>query len=90
MKRKNNLYKEIVSFSKALEIFDVIKNNYQRKENLYKFVKYKNCYLLKIVNALKNESFTFDKYRIFLIKDPKYRIIMAESLPDKIVNHLVC
>lgn len=32
MKRKNNLYKEIVSFSKALEIFDVIKNNYQRKE----------------------------------------------------------
>ena len=90
MKRKNNLYPEIVSFSKVEKMFNVVKNNYKRKNNLYNFVKYKNCYLWEIVNALKKEKYVFDKYNIFLINDPKYRIIMAESLPDKIVNHLVC
>ena len=29
------------------------------------------------------------KYNIFLIKDPKYRIIMSQNINDKIINHLM-
>ncbi len=90
MKRKSNLYNEIVSYDRALEMFNIIKNNYKRKDNLYLFSKYLNCYLIEIVNLLKDNKYVWGKYHIFLINDPKYRIIMAESLPDKIVNHLVC
>ena len=27
------------------------------------------------------------KYKIFIIKDPKYRVIMSDTIYDKIVNY---
>ena len=32
---------------------------------------------------------TFIKYNIFLIREPKLRIIMSQNITDKIINHLV-
>ncbi len=39
--------------------------------------------------TLKNRSYKHGRYNIFLISDPKYRIVMSESIPDKIINHMV-
>lgn len=44
---------------------------------------------MSIYNTLKDEAYHHQKYHIFIIKEPKYRLIMSETMPDKIVNHLV-
>ena len=89
MKRKNNLYKEILDVDHALEMYKTIKQNCKNKKEVFKFSLNLNCNILEIIKKLENNNYVFDKYRIFIIKEPKYRLIMSEKIEDKIVNHLV-
>ena len=36
-----------------------------------------------------SKNLDFSKYSIFLITDPKCRVIMSQSIEDKVINHLV-
>jgi len=38
----------------------------------------------EILDKLYRQEYKFDKYRIFIIKEPKYRLIMSEKIEDKI------
>jgi len=89
MKRANNLYENMLEYEKALEMFYKIKRNCKNKEAIFRFMMNLNHNIITILMALKNENYKFGKYRIFMIKDPKYRIVMSENIPDKLVNHLV-
>ncbi len=89
MKRKNNLYKNILSTTHALNMYKTIKQNCKNKKEVYRFSLNLNQNIYEILNKLYNETYKFDKYRIFIIKEPKYRLIMSEKVEDKIVNHLV-
>lgn len=89
MKRKNNLYQNILNEKNAFEIYKIIKQNCKNKREVYKFSLNLNQNIMEILEKLRNNDYKFDKYRIFIIKEPKYRLIMSEKIDDKIVNHLV-
>lgn len=89
MKRASNLYQNMLEYEKALEMFLKIKRNCKNKEAIFRFSLNLNHNIINILVALKNENYIFGKYRIFMIKDPKYRIVMSENISDKLVNHLV-
>ena len=59
------------------------------KNELYNFEKNKMSILYDLCYKLNNNIYDIGKYNIFLIKYPKYRIIMSLSVTDKIVNHYV-
>ena len=42
-----------------------------------------------IINSLKEENYFIKHYNIFMINEPKYRIVMSLRVKDKIVNHFV-
>lgn len=90
MKRKNNLYDSMISYRNIEFVYNKVKNNSHNKEKIFEFSKYKNCNLIDILEKLYNESYIFSKFNIFLIHEKKYRIIMSESVSDKIVNQLIC
>ncbi len=89
MKRKSNLYKNILSMKHAKLMYKTIKQNCKNKKEVYRFSLNLNQNLLEILDKLYRQEYKFDKYRIFIIKEPKYRLIMSEKIEDKIVNHLV-
>ena len=89
MKRKNHLYKEILTTEHALEMYKTIKHNCKNKKEVYCFQLNLNQNIQEIISKLELCNYKFDKYRIFMIKEPKYRLIMSEKIEDKIVNHLV-
>lgn len=89
MKRKSNLYKDIIDYDNIVSVAnDVLRKN-RNKEKSLEFRKSFNINLIDIRNKLLNNNYRFSKYKIYMIKDPKYRIIMSENISDKIVNHLV-
>ena len=45
-------------------------------------------YLVYIYNILNTDSYKGGYYYLFLIKDPKARLIMSENIIDKIINIL--
>ncbi len=89
MKRKNNLYEKILNTENALKMYKTIKQNCKNKKEVYRFSLNLNQNIMEILEKLYNENYKFDRYRIFIIKEPKYRLIMSEKIEDKIVNHLV-
>lgn len=71
------------------DIYNIIKKNTRNKDKLFKFECCKNVNLYNIYNSLVNNTFVHGKYNIFLIYEPKARIIMSENMSDRIVNYYV-
>lgn len=89
MKKSRHYYDEIVDY-------DFIRDNYidicKKTKHRNKIVKFDMFYSLNINNIyrdLKNRTYKHSKYNVFLIKDPKYRIVMSEGIKDKVINHIV-
>lgn len=79
-----------VSMDKILKIYnEEVSKNVKNKKKINDFEKYKITYLSSIYEVLKSDGYTPLKYNIFLIKDPKYRVIMSQSIYDKVINHYI-
>jgi len=60
-------------------------------EKLIKKTEEKNLNYLIIENneVVIKKKFNFTNYNIFLIKEPKYRLIMSQNISDKLINHII-
>lgn len=88
MKRKNDLYENMISYNNILSVYKKIKNSTKNKKEVYNYELNLNQNLLDTLFSLSKSTYVFSKYNIFLIREQKYRLIMSESFPDKVVNHL--
>lgn len=88
MKRKKDLYENMISYNNILSVYKKIKNSTKNKKEVYNYELNLNQNLLDTLFSLSKSTYVFSKYNIFLIIEPKYRLIMSESFPDKVVNHL--
>lgn len=86
---KKIVYEDILDFDKLLEEYKTIRSKTKHKEKIYKYELYLGTNLLNLLNQLKYNKYHHQSYNIFIIKEPKYRIIMSEKMNDKIVNHLI-
>ena len=80
----------IVKISDLLDIYnnEILKGVKNRKKILA-FEKCKIEYLVYIKNILENGLYQGGIYNIFLVKEPKIRVVMSESIINKIINHYV-
>ena len=63
--------------------------NTKNKKKVDLFETYKCEDVIYIKNLLENKNYEPGAYNIFLIHEPKVRLIMSQSIRDKIINHLV-
>lgn len=89
MKRLNNLYKDICDLNNIIDMTDKVCMKVRNKKLVDKFETYKTEHIVNIKNRLDSKNVIFDRYNIFMITDPKCRVIMSSSIEDKIINHLV-
>ena len=79
-----------VSLFDLLLIYETeVKKNVRNKKKILDFEKHKMEYLVDIKNVLENNLYDGGKYNIFLVFEPKVRVIMAQGIYDKIINHYV-
>ena len=89
MKRINNLYEETYKIDNIINMTDKVCTRTKNKKKVYNFELYKFEHIFNIYRRLYTKDINISKYNIFMINDPKCRIIMAEELEDKIINHLI-
>ena len=89
MKRKNNLYNNMLYFDNILSVYNEICKNTRNKKKVAHLKEYKAIYIYKTYNTLFTRNYTPGPYNIFTIYEPKERRVASQSIPDKIVNHLV-
>ncbi len=89
MKRKQNLYNSI-NFEDIKEVYQKeIRKNTKNKAKIRRFEDFYSLNLSRVYETFKSRNYSPGKYNIFLIKEPKYRIIMSQSIYDKLINHVV-
>ena len=87
MKRQNYLVQKI-SLDFMMDIYNKqVKVNTKNKKKIYKFEEFYSANMVRVLNSFNDEKYEPGEYNVFLIKDPKYRIIMSQNISDKIINH---
>ena len=92
MKKKintNNIYDKYITMDNLYKMWDIIKSTCKNKKEVYKFSLNLNTNIYNIYVSLKNKTYVPDKYITFMIFEPKARLVMSQSIKDKIVNHFV-
>lgn len=89
MKRQNNLYQQACDFNNIVKMTDKICSRVRNKRKVNIFETYKSEHIYNIYQRLNDRCMDVGKYNIFMITDPKCRIIMAQEIEDKIINHLI-
>ena len=91
MKRKNNLYNRITDIRNIISMYNTrVRVNTKNKIKIEKFDEYYVSNITLVKNILDSKNYKPSKYNIFLIREPKVRLIMSLNIIDKIINHLVC
>ena len=86
MKRVGTLTSEF-TIENIINAYKMVRKNTLNKNKIYKFEEYYTSNISNIFKLL--DDYKVGKYNIFLIKDPKYKIIMSQNINDKIINHLM-
>ena len=90
MKRIDNLYHKITDIKNIKEMYDKrIRLNTKNKAKIARFDEHYVSNIARIKEILESKNYKPYKYNIFLVREPKVRLIMAQSVTDKIINHLV-
>lgn len=87
MKRK--LY-DSITFEDIKRVYlRQIRVNTKNKVKIRKFEDFYSVNLARVKKIINDKNYMPSKYNIFLIKEPKYRIIMSQNISDKLINHVV-
>lgn len=81
------IMKENVKLEDILNLYNDISKKVKNKNKVYNFEKNKMQNINDIINILKSGNYNGGYYNIFLIREPKLRVVMALSLKDKIINY---
>lgn len=82
-------YNDLVDIKKIEEMYKIIRKNTQNRGKLHKFELFYSSNIVSILYVLKHHNYSHSNYNIFLVHEPKYRIIMSEIMSNKIINHLI-
>ena len=89
MKRVSNIYYKAYDIDNISKMCDLVCSKVRNKEKTERFMLYKTEHIINIRNKLISKELNFSRYNIFLITDPKCRIIMSQCIEDKVINHLI-
>lgn len=89
MKKSLVKYSDIVSYDVIEENYREVCSKTKHKDKIVKFDIFHSININTIYNELKNKSYKHSNYNIFLVYEPKYRIVMSEGIKDKIINHII-
>ena len=79
-----------INLENILNIYEKeISKNVKNKRKLRDFEDNKMQHISNIITLLKNNEIGHRQYNIFLIKEPKIRLVMSLSVKDKIINHFI-
>ena len=73
-----------------LDIYEKeVSRNTKNKRKISNFERHKMINIYDIKNIIEECNYKVDRYNIFNISRPKYRIVMSLNIKDKIINHYV-
>lgn len=88
-KRSKKIYDDVITYENIYSMWKIIKRTCKNRREVFMFSLNLNTNIYYIYHLLKNKIYKPSQYRTFMIFEPKPRLVMSQSITDKIVNHFV-
>ncbi len=88
-KSVNNIYDLPITFDNIFSTWKIVRRTCKNRKAVFKFSLNKNVNVYNIYMTLKNRNYKPLPFRLFLIFEPKARLVMSQTVSDKIVNHFI-
>ena len=89
MKRKNNLYNNLLKMENIEQAYNEVCSHTRNKRKVRNYKEYRCIYISRIYKILLERNYEVGSYNVFTIYEPKERIIVSQNLQDKVINHLI-
>lgn len=89
LKNKTSLYDSIVNIPYIENMYYEVRLKTKHRGKIVNFETFYMSNIINIYETLKLRCYRHGNYNVFLVKEPKYRIIMSENIFDKVINHLI-
>lgn len=84
-----DIYYKPITYSNIYKMWNIVRKTCKNKRGIFLFNLNKNTNIYEIGESLLTKSYKPNPYRLFMIFEPKERLVMSQSVRDKIVNHFV-
>ncbi len=84
-----HIYLEKVTFENITDTWNIVRRTCKNKRAIFKYHINKNTFNYSLYQILLNKKYVPMPFRLFLIFEPKPRLVMSQTITDKIVNHFV-
>ena len=88
-RKTRRIYDEALDYEKLYSAWNTVLHTCKNKQGLYEFAMFQQARIAKLLQDLKERKYWPNKYRCFMIFEPKPRLVMSQSIRDKVVNHFV-
>ena len=88
-KKLNHIYDEYLTIDNLYAMWNIVRITCKNKREIFYFSLNLNTNILNIYNELKSRTYKPDKFRCFMIFEPKARLVMSQTIKDKIINHFI-
>ena len=88
-RKTRRVYDEKLTYENLYAAWYTVLHTCNNRRGLYEFALHGQARVALILDELKSRRYWPNRYRCFLIFEPKARLVMSQSIRDKVVNHLV-
>ena len=88
-RKTKNIYDSAITYENLFTVWKTVRKTCKNKKALFYFELNLNSNIDYIYYLLKNKNYVPDAYRTFMIFEPKPRLVMSQSIKDKIINHFI-
>ena len=85
----NDIYYKPITYENVISTWDIVRRTCKNKRAIFRYHVNKNSMNYNIYQILLNGLYKPLPFRLFLIFVPKARLVMSQTVGDKIVNHFV-
>ena len=85
----DNLYDKTLTVENIRKTWYIVRKTCKNRKAVYRFALNANVNISVIYKLLKTRTYKPSRFNLFLIFEPKPRLVMSQSIADKIVNHYV-
>lgn len=88
-KKTNDIYYKHLKIDNLYKMWNIVKKTCKNKKEVYEFSLNLSTNINYIYDSLYNKTYKPSKYKVFMIFEPKPRLVASQVVIDKIVNHFI-
>ena len=85
----SNIYFPPITFDQVTDTWNIVRKTCKNRKAVFRYHIQKNTNNYQLYQILLHKSYQPYPFRLFLIFEPKPRLVMSQIVSDKVVNHFV-